>query len=226
MILSKVKKKVVFLTGTRADFGKLKSLISVLQSDSKFIVDVFVTGMHLQKKYGFTVNEIIEAGFKNIFKFKNFVNDPSMEVILANTIKGFSKYIKKNKPDLIVIHGDRVEALAGAIAGAINNVLVSHIEGGEVSGTIDESIRHAVSKFSHIHFTTDMYLCIGMFKSSHMVRAYNGTEAPPWSQHPLYLCVCVCMCVSACEYVCVLGVCVVCMWSVWLCVCCLCVVCV
>mgnify|MGYP000976874675 CR=1 FL=1 len=156
MILSKVKKKVVFLTGTRADFGKLKSLISVLQSDSKFIVDVFVTGMHLQKKYGFTVNEIIEAGFKNIFKFKNFVNDPSMEVILANTIKGFSKYIKKNKPDLIVIHGDRVEALAGAIAGAINNVLVSHIEGGEVSGTIDESIRHAVSKFSHIHFTTDM----------------------------------------------------------------------
>ena len=154
--MTKSKKKIVFLTGTRADFGKLKSLISVIQTDIKFTVDIFVTGMHLQKKYGFTANEIIDAGFKNIFKFKNFINDPSMEITLANTITGFSKYIKENNPDLIIIHGDRVEALAGAITGAINNILVGHIEGGEVSGTIDESIRHAVSKFSHIHFTTDM----------------------------------------------------------------------
>ena len=154
--MTKKAKKIVFLTGTRADFGKLKSLIYLVEADPSFIADIFITGMHLQKKYGLTVNEIIDVGFKNIFKFKNFKNDPSMEVILANTINGFSQYVKKNKPDLIIIHGDRVEALAGAIVGAINNILVGHIEGGEVSGTIDESIRHAVSKFSHIHFTTDI----------------------------------------------------------------------
>ena len=154
--MTKKLKKIVFLTGTRADFGKLKSLISLVDADSSFISDIFITGMHLQKKYGLTAHEITDAGFKNIFKFKNLKDDPSMEIILANTINGFSHYIKQNKPDLIIIHGDRVEALAGAIVGAINNILVGHIEGGEVSGTIDESIRHAVSKFSHIHFTTDM----------------------------------------------------------------------
>ena len=138
--MTKKLKKIVFLTGTRADFGKLKSLISLVDADSSFISDIFITGMHLQKKYGLTAHEIIDAGFKNIFKFKNLKNDPSMEIILANTINGFSQYIKQNKPDLIIIHGDRVEALAGAIVGAINNILVGHIEGGEVSGTIDESI--------------------------------------------------------------------------------------
>ena len=78
-----------------------------------------------------------------------------MDIILSKTIDGFSNYIKEIKPDLIVVHGDRVEALAGAITGSLNNILVAHIEGGEVSGTIDELIRHAVSKMSHVHFVAN-----------------------------------------------------------------------
>jgi len=78
-----------------------------------------------------------------------------MDRTLAKTIDGFSHYIAEIKPDLIVVHGDRVEALAGAIVGSLNNILVSHIEGGEISGTIDELIRHAVSKMSHIHFVAN-----------------------------------------------------------------------
>ena len=70
-------------------------------------------------------------------------------------MKVFSNYLSDLKPDLVVVHGDRLEALAGAIVSSINNTLVAHIEGGEISGTIDESIRHAISKFSHIHFTSD-----------------------------------------------------------------------
>jgi len=71
--------------------------------------------------------------------------------ILARTIDGFSHYISQIAPDLIILYGDRVEAMAGSIVGSLNNILVAHIEGGEVSGTIDELIRHSVSKMSHLH---------------------------------------------------------------------------
>jgi UDP-N-acetylglucosamine 2-epimerase (hydrolysing) len=78
-----------------------------------------------------------------------------MDLTLAKTIEGLSGYAKEIQPDLIVVHGDRVETLAGAIVGSLNNILVAHIEGGEVSGTVDELIRHSVSKLSHIHFVSN-----------------------------------------------------------------------
>jgi UDP-N-acetylglucosamine 2-epimerase (hydrolysing) len=149
-------KKIVFLTGTRADFGKLKSLISICQNSSEFEVHIFVTGMHMNSLYGSTVDEVIKAGFKNIYKYINHNSGETMDKTLAKTIEGFSEYISHIKPDLIVVHGDRVEALAGAIVGSLNNILVSHIEGGEVSGTIDELIRHSVSKMSHIHLVANI----------------------------------------------------------------------
>jgi UDP-N-acetylglucosamine 2-epimerase (hydrolysing) len=148
-------KKIIFLTGTRADFGKLKSLMEVALRSNQFEVYIFATGMHMQKKYGYTVEEIEKCGYKNIYKFINHTSEASMDQTLAKTIEGFSNFIKEIDPDLIVIHGDRVEALAGAIVGSLNNVLVAHIEGGEVSGTIDELIRHAVSKLSHVHFVSN-----------------------------------------------------------------------
>ncbi len=154
MILSS-KKKVVFLTGTRADFGKLKSLIDVTSKSSQFITYIFATGMHLSKKYGYTVDEIHKSGFDNIYKFINHTSETTMDLTLAKTIEGFSNYIREIDADLVIVHGDRVEALAGAISGSLNNILVAHIEGGEVSGTIDELIRHSVSKMSHIHFVSN-----------------------------------------------------------------------
>ncbi|MCL7753191.1 UDP-N-acetylglucosamine 2-epimerase [Polaribacter sp. Z022] len=149
------KKKIVFLTGTRADFGKLKSLIKITQNNINFDVQIFVTGMHLDETYGSTVNEIYKSGFKNIYTYKNQDSTEFMDRTLAKTITGFSNFISEQKPDLIVVHGDRVEALAGAIVGSLNNILVSHIEGGEISGTIDELIRHSVSKLSHLHLVSN-----------------------------------------------------------------------
>ena len=149
------KRKIVFLTGTRADFGKLKSLIQITQSHSNFDVQIFATGMHLDAQYGSTVNEIYKSNFSNVFEFKNYDSIEHMDRTLAKTITGFSKYIVNQNPDLIVVHGDRVEALAGAIVGSLNNVLVAHIEGGEISGTVDELIRHSVSKLSHIHLVSN-----------------------------------------------------------------------
>ncbi|MDI9308984.1 MAG: UDP-N-acetylglucosamine 2-epimerase [Limnohabitans sp.] len=148
-------KKILFLTGTRADFGKIKSLIQILEKNEKFEVYVFITGMHLQEKYGSTYLEIERCGFSNMHKFENFTHETTMDLTLAKTIEGLSSFVKDCNPDLIVIHGDRVEALAGAIVGSLNNILVAHIEGGEVSGTIDELIRHSTSKMSHIHFVSN-----------------------------------------------------------------------
>ncbi len=145
------QRKVLFLTGTRADFGKMKPLMLAVESHINFECQIFITGMHTLQRYGYTVKEVIDTGFENIYTFMNQHVGDRMEMILASTIKGLSRYIHENKPDMLVIHGDRVEALAGAIVGALTNTLVCHIEGGERSGTIDESIRHSVSKLSHLH---------------------------------------------------------------------------
>jgi UDP-N-acetylglucosamine 2-epimerase (hydrolysing) len=148
-------RRVVFLSGTRADFGKLKSLMLRLDADPRFEVHVFVTGMHMLSKYGSTYEEVEKAGFRNIYRFINQNASDSMDHILAKTVNGLSDYLKEIEPDFLVVHGDRIEAMAGAIVGVLNDILVGHIEGGEVSGTIDESIRHAVSKLSNLHFVAN-----------------------------------------------------------------------
>jgi UDP-N-acetylglucosamine 2-epimerase (hydrolysing) len=152
-----VRKKILFLTGTRADFGKIKPLIEEVERSSDFEAHIFATGMHMLARYGSTVNEIYKTGFMHIFPFINqdgSINS-QMDLVLANTIQGLGHYIREFKPSLIVVHGDRIEALAGAIVGVLDNILVAHIEGGEVSGTVDELIRHAVTKLSHLHFVAN-----------------------------------------------------------------------
>lgn len=164
-------KKILFLTGTRADFGKIKSLISILECHQEFEVFVFVTGMHLQKEYGYTLIEIERCHFTNVHTFENHTHETTMDLTLAKTIEGLSSYVKTIQPDMIIVHGDRLETLAGAIVGSLNNILVAHIEGGELSGTVDELIRHSVSKLCHIHFVSNeaaakRLLQMGEIKSS------------------------------------------------------------
>ncbi|AIL33063.1 UDP-N-acetylglucosamine 2-epimerase [Basilea psittacipulmonis] len=142
-------KKILCITGTRADFGKLKPLLSFLESH--FELHVVVTGMHMLSRYGSTFLEVQRERYKNIYLIPNQTDSEPMSSVIANTINILNRQIDFIKPDMIIIHGDRVEALAGAIAGSLNNTLVCHIEGGELSGTIDDSIRHAISKLSQIH---------------------------------------------------------------------------
>ena len=149
------KKKIIFVTSTRADYGKLKSIILKLQKDKKMIVKVFVTGSHNMNLYAKTVEEIKKDKIKNLNIFKNQGLSTSMSKILINTIRGFSNYIEKEKPTLVILHGDRVEPLACAISSLLLNIKIAHVEGGEVSGTVDEMLRHAISKLSHIHFVSN-----------------------------------------------------------------------
>jgi UDP-N-acetylglucosamine 2-epimerase (hydrolysing) len=157
MPMANPKLKIMFLTATRADFGKLKSLMRSVSEAEQFECLVFATGMHMLARYGSTIQEIYKSGFHNVHPYINQDGSVSsqMDLVLANTVHGLGLHIRESQPDLLVVHGDRVEALAGAIVGALNNVRVAHIEGGEVSGTVDELLRHAVTKLSHIHFVAN-----------------------------------------------------------------------
>lgn len=151
----KARRRIVFLTGTRADFGKIKALLRALDSEGPFEIFLFVTGMHLLSRYGSTWEEVRATGIGHMYTFINQNHDDSMEAVFAKTVTGFSDYVRETQPDLVVVHGDRVETLAGATVGALAGIKVAHIEGGEVSGTVDELIRHAVTKLAHIHFVSN-----------------------------------------------------------------------
>ncbi len=146
-------KKIVFITGTRAEWGKIKTL--VIKCSELYEVFIYVTGMHMGSRYGSTIDEIKKGGHKNIFPFYNHYAHDSMDTILAKTIDGFSSYVKDINPDLVIALGDRCETLASAIVCGMNNILFAHFEGGESSGTIDNSIRFSISKLAHVHMVTN-----------------------------------------------------------------------
>lgn len=144
---------LLFLTGTRADFGKLEPL-AIAARDAGHRVTFFVTGMHMLDRYGLTVNEVRRMSGVGVHEFLNQRPGDPQDVILAKTVMGFSDYVTENRPDLIVIHGDRIEALAASLVAATNYICSAHVEGGEVSGTIDEVFRHCCSKLCACHFVS------------------------------------------------------------------------
>jgi len=146
-----MKKKIVFLTGTRADFGYIKSLIDVCIESNLYEVFIFVTGTHLEKKHGYTIDEINNYGYKDVYSYSNREDGDLMDIMLAKAMQGFSAFVKDIRPDLVVVMGDRIEMLAATLVGCLNNILTVHVQAGDVSGTIDDSMRHAISKMAHVH---------------------------------------------------------------------------
>ncbi|MBM5796656.1 MAG: UDP-N-acetylglucosamine 2-epimerase (hydrolyzing) [Cyanobacteria bacterium K_Offshore_0m_m2_072] len=165
-------KSLLFLTGTRADFGKISPLAFAAYSKG-FKVTYFVTGMHMLDLYGSTKLEVRRAMWASIYEFLNQRPGDSQDVILSKTLVGFSDFVAEDRPDLIVIHGDRIEALAGALVAAANYVPSAHVEGGEVSGTIDEAFRHCNTKLCAHHFVS----------SNHAARRVMALGEPPESIH-------------------------------------------
>ena len=149
-------KKIIVVTTSRADYGLLHPVIDRLIKDKKIELKVLITGSHLSKKYGYTVKEIDKKIIKKSIKINISVNSDKPQAIaksLSIGTKSFSKIFIKFKPNLIILCGDRFELLSVASSALINKVPIAHIGGGDrTEGTIDESIRHAVTKLSHIHF--------------------------------------------------------------------------
>lgn len=148
-------REVLFVTGTRADFGKLRDVMLAVQQADGLDARIVVTGMHLLRRYGYTVREIERAGLRRLHLIPNQVEGEPMALVLANTIGALARLVHEERPDAIVVHGDRVEALAGAVVGSLGNVRVVHIEGGELSGTIDDAIRHSITKHAHVHLVAN-----------------------------------------------------------------------
>lgn len=150
-----MNKKILFVTGTRADFGKLYPLIEATDRNPNLSVSIFVTGMHLLKEYGHTYIEVLRKTNTDNYLFINQRFGDEMDTVFSKTVQGFSDYLGEHKPDLVVIHGDRVEAMAAAVVAMLNGIKIAHIEGGEISGTVDESMRHAITKISNLHFVAN-----------------------------------------------------------------------
>ena len=149
------KRKITITTGTRAEYGILRPILEKIVSRKKLQLFLIVTGTHLSKKHGMTINEIKKDKFKIYQTFKFLPNDDtgfSAAKSLGEGVVKFAKIFKKIKPDINLILGDRDEMLASAIAAYHMNIPNAHIHGGDVSGNIDEYTRHAITKISNIHF--------------------------------------------------------------------------
>ncbi len=148
-------RKICVVTNNRADYSRLKSLLKELDSRPDVELMLFVVGSHMLSLYGKTVDEIEKDGFKVAYRMYTEV-DGRVPVTMAKSaalaIAELSTAFYNFKPDMVVVHGDRFEAMAAAMAASFMNIFVAHIQGGEVTGTIDEHIRHAITKLSHLHF--------------------------------------------------------------------------
>jgi len=158
----KSKKKVCLVTSSRADYGLMSKLINKLKKCKYIDFTLLITGQHLSKKYGYTYKAII----KNHRKISKLINidikttqEASILSSMSQTIKKVGKYFNKSKKDLIIILGDRYETLCIALSAFINNAKIAHIHGGEKTvGSMDDSFRHSITKFSNLHFvSTDEY---------------------------------------------------------------------
>ena len=154
--MNQKKIKISIVTGTRAEFGLLKNLIKKLMNDDDINLSLLVTGSHLSNLYGGTINEIIEEDIPISSKIDLHLKSDTpndISIATANGIKGFSEVFLKLKPDLLIVLGDRYEVLSAVLPACYANIPIAHIHGGErTEGLIDESIRHAITKFSHLHF--------------------------------------------------------------------------
>lgn len=151
-------KHICVVTGTRSEYYLLHSLIKKLEEDNDIKLHLVVTGSHLSSKYGMTVNDIEKDGFQIEKKIK-ILNDTDsiydIDIAMGRAIMKFGDYFENNKPHLLFILGDRYEMLAIAIAAMNSQIPIAHIHGGETTeGTIDECIRHAITKMSYLHFTS------------------------------------------------------------------------
>jgi UDP-hydrolysing UDP-N-acetyl-D-glucosamine 2-epimerase len=155
------KRKILIVTERRADYSRFKPILKKLKNNNFFEYFIIVTGTHLIKQHGLTIKQIQKDNFKIFFKFKNFKNNKTddasnMVYAMGQTFLNIAKIIKKIKPDMILSGFDIGANFALTVAGAHFNIPVAHIQGGEVTGSIDESLRHAMSKFSNYHLVANL----------------------------------------------------------------------
>lgn len=148
-------RKILYISGTRADYGLMRYSLRKIDEAPSLELEIIATGMHLMDEFGKTISEIEKDNFKYHIVDSTYKEDnkPSMAIFIGEFIELLVNKINEIQPDIILILGDRGEMLGGAIVGAYLSIPVAHIHGGDVSSTVDEFTRHAITKLSHLHLT-------------------------------------------------------------------------
>jgi UDP-hydrolysing UDP-N-acetyl-D-glucosamine 2-epimerase len=150
-----MSKKILVVLVDRANYGRIKPVMAAIENDSELELEVLCTGTMLLPRFGKVVDIVESDGFNVVSKIYMEIegsNTTTMSKSIGLGIVEFSTEYDRIKPDVVLLIGDRYEALAATISAAYMNLPIAHIQGGEVSGSIDESCRHAITKFSHLHF--------------------------------------------------------------------------
>jgi len=149
-----MKRRILYISGSRADYGLMRSVLSAIHLHPAMELHIAVTGMHLMPEFGNTHQEIKKDGFSCHGINATYHEDTreSMALYVGQFTQCFVPLVKELEPDFILVLGDRGEMLGGAIVGTYLGIPVVHIHGGEVTSTVDEFSRHAITKLSHIHF--------------------------------------------------------------------------
>ena len=155
-------KRIGIMTGTRAEYGLLKSLMQEINKDNDLELYLIVSGMHLSPEFGMTYKEIEEDGFEINAKVEMLLSSDSPAGISKSIglgVIGFADEFQRADLDMLILLGDRYEALSAAICALVMRIPIAHLHGGELTeGAIDEGIRHSITKMSYLHFTsTEQY---------------------------------------------------------------------
>ncbi|MDC1047406.1 UDP-N-acetylglucosamine 2-epimerase [Alphaproteobacteria bacterium] len=148
---------IAVLTGKRGGYGAMRPMLKIFEKSKIIDLYIIATDQHLNKKFGFTINEI-KKDFKKIIEvpiFQKSDSDLSRSTALGNCVIGLSKKLVEINPDYLMLYGDRGEVLAAALVSTHLKIPIAHMQGGDISGNIDDGIRHAVSKLSHLHFVSN-----------------------------------------------------------------------
>ena len=151
-----MNRKICVVTGSRADYGLLRSVIQAIKDDPNLDIQVVATGMHLSPTFGLTYKEIEADGFfidEKVEVLNEFDTPYEISQSIAKGITGCAKVFSKLEPDLVLLLGDRFEIFSAAIAAYVALIPIAHIHGGELTGgALDEAFRHSISKMSSLHF--------------------------------------------------------------------------
>jgi GDP/UDP-N,N'-diacetylbacillosamine 2-epimerase (hydrolysing) len=149
-----VSRRVAYVTGTRADYGLFSEPLRRIREHPGLELSLIVTSMHLEPEFGLTIREIEADGMPVAARVRNLgAGDGGADQARAigRAVLGITDALEQVRPDIVIVLGDRGEMRAAAIAAAHLNLAIAHVHGGEVSGTIDETVRHAITKLSHVH---------------------------------------------------------------------------
>lgn len=154
------KRKIAIFTGNRAEYGLQYPIIKAISKCRKLEYFLLVSGAHLDEKFGYTKREIEKDGFKVYAEIKAEVKTDSLfstTQAIGNIISNLSSVLRRINPDFLMVYADRFEGLAAVVAGSQMGIPVAHVEGGDVTsgGALDDYVRHAMTKLSHLHFTTN-----------------------------------------------------------------------